>query len=149
MNAPYVNVRRKIVPILFRYFMAASRCPGVFISTRRSEGHDAHGGDQGVHDQQSGLRCVSGTECSMCVEAGTTPGCRTEVDRLLASPNTELLRRFRNGCSTFNRSLASSSFPSSSIHRIRRRVVRALTAELRRCLMEEMKRSAATYSTYP
>lgn len=65
-----------------------------------------------------------------------------EIDRLLASPNTELLRHFRNGMFHFQKDQwlppKLSNFLAPSNQTVE--WVRALTAEFRRYLMAEMKK---------
>jgi len=68
-----------------------------------------------------------------------------EVDRLLASPNTELLRRFRNGMFHFQNDQWLPTKLSDFFVPTNRTVewVRTLTAEFRRYLMAEMNRIRA------
>jgi hypothetical protein len=65
-----------------------------------------------------------------------------EIDRLLASPNTELLRRFRNGMFHFQEDQWLPTKLSDFFVPENRTVewVRALTAEFRRYLLSEMQK---------
>jgi hypothetical protein len=65
-----------------------------------------------------------------------------EVDRLLSSPNTELLRRFRNGMFHFQKERWLPTKFSDFFVPTNKTVewVRALTAEFRRYLLAEMQK---------
>ena len=72
-----------------------------------------------------------------------------EVDRLLASPNVEFLRRFRNGMFPFQKdqwlSTKLSDFMSPKLGSVD--WVVSLTDELRRFLMAEMNKLGRTPAT--
>jgi len=65
-----------------------------------------------------------------------------EVDRLLASPNTNLLKRFRNGMFHFQKDQWLPTKLSDFFDPANKTVewVRTLTTELRRYLMAEMQK---------
>src|ERR1035438_1862649 len=102
-----VRTKQQMVPVLFRYFMAASLMRQEFDEHLRNEEEQAALGD----DPAAFL--VSKGGLKMCLWYGmlfvVVEGWREaklsdpEVDRLLASPNTELLRRFRNGMFHFQK----------------------------------------------
>jgi hypothetical protein len=139
----------QIIPILFRYYMAASLMRQDFDKHMRDPKQKALIGDDPM------MFMVSKCGLVMCLWYGmlyvVIEGWQEakladpEIDRLLTSPNVPLLKRFRNGMFHFQQerwlSLKLSDFcgsPDSVVW------VRALTNELHRYFMAEMKRISAT-----
>jgi hypothetical protein len=142
----------KMIPTLFRYFMAASLM---------SQDFDRYLQDQQQQTWIGGdpmLFLVSKSGLSMCLWYGmlfvVIEGWQeakladAEVDRLLTSPNVLLLRRFRNGMFHFQKeqwlSPKLSDFCGSKDSVV---WVRTLTKELRRFFLAEMKRISTTPAT--
>jgi hypothetical protein len=141
--------KEELVPILFRYFMAASLMFQEFDKHLRDPKDSAlHGGDPMKF-------LVSKAGLKMCLWYGmnyvVVEGWRDaklsdgEVDRLLASPNTELLRLFRNGMFHFQTDHWLPTKFSGFFEPKNKTVewVRSLTTELRRSLLAEMKKISA------
>jgi hypothetical protein len=143
----------ELVPILFRYFMAAS------LMAQEFDKHLADPKDVALHGGDPMKFMVSKAGLKMCLwygmlfvvvegfkEAGLSD---PEVDRLLSSPNTELLRRFRNGMFHFQTdNWLPSKFSDFFVPKNKTvEWVRALTTELRRFLLAEMKRIGAKPAT--
>jgi hypothetical protein len=140
------RTKEELVPILFRYFMAASLMSQEFYK-HLGDPKDTtpHGGDpRAFMISKAGLKmCLWYGMLYVVVEGWNESGLLDpEVDRLLASPNTKLLRRFRNGMFHFQTDHWLPGKFSEFFDPQNKTVewVRALTAELRRCLMEEMKK---------
>jgi hypothetical protein len=140
----------KLVPILFRYFMAASLMSQEFYKHLGDPGDTAlHGGDpMAFMISKAGLKmCLWYGTLYVVVEGWKESGLSDpEVDRLLASPNAELLRRFRNGMFHFQKDhWLPSKFSDFFVPKNQTvEWVTALTTELRRCLMAEMKKISAS-----
>jgi hypothetical protein len=136
----------KQIPILFRYFMAASLMRQEFYT------HLADPSDKELRSDDPMQFLVSKAGLKMCLWYGmlyvVVEGWRDtslsdpEVDRLLASPNTELLRRFRNGMFHFQKDQWLPTKLSDFFDPTNKTVewVTTLTAELRRYLMVEMQK---------
>lgn len=134
------------IPILFRYSMAAS------LMRQDFDKHLADPKDMALVGDDPMKFLVSKAGLKMCLWYGmlfvVIEGWREaklsdpEVDRLLSSPNTELLRRFRNGMFHFQKDrwlppkLSDFFVPTNKTVEW----VRALTAELRRYLIAEMRK---------
>jgi hypothetical protein len=135
-----------VIPILFRYFMAASLMRQEFDRHLRDPKVMAPVGDDPMKFliSKAGLKMCLWYGMLYVVIEGWRDAKLTdlEVDRLLASPNTKLLRRFRNGMFHFQKDqwlppkLSDFFVPTNKTVEW----VRALTAELRRYLMAEMDR---------
>jgi hypothetical protein len=145
-----VRTKEELVPILFRYFMAASLMFREFEKhlTRDPKDSAMHGGDpMAFMVSKAGLKmCLWYGMLYVVVEGWQEANLSDpEVDRLLASPNTELLRRFRNGMFHFQTDYWLPKKFSEFFDPKNKTVewVRALTAELRRSLMAEMKKISA------
>jgi hypothetical protein len=136
--------KEKLVPILFRYFMAASLMSQEFYKHLGDPKDTAeHGGDpMAFMVSKAGLKmCLWYGMLYVVVEGWKESGLSDpEVDRLVASPNTELLRRFRNGMFHFQTDYWLPTKFSDFFVPQNNTVewVRTLTTELRRCLMAEM-----------
>jgi hypothetical protein len=134
------------IPILFRYFMAASLMRQEFDRHLRDPKEMELVGDDPMRF------LISKAGLKMCLWYGmlyvVIEGWREaqlsdpEVDRLLASPNTELLRRFRNGMFHFQKDQWLPTKLSDFFVPTNQTVewVRAVTTELRRYLMTEMNK---------
>jgi hypothetical protein len=136
------------IQILFRYFMAASLMRQEFDKHLADPKETALVGD----DPMKFLASKAGLK--MCLWYGmlfvVIEGWREanlsdpEVDRLISSPNTELLRRFRNGIFHFQGDewlppkLSDFMVPTNKTVEW----ARALTTELRRYLMAEISKSS-------
>jgi hypothetical protein len=146
--------KEELVPILFRYFMAASLMSQEFENHLLKDPNDSalHGGDpMKFMISKAGLKmCLWYGMLYVVVEGWQEAELSDpEVDRLLASPNTELLRRFRNGMFHFQKDHWLPKKFSDFFEPKNKTVewVRALTAELRRALMAEMKKIGAQPAT--
>lgn len=139
------RTKDQIIPILFRYFMAASLMSQDFDGYLRDPGEQAHMGDDPM------LFLSSKVGLTMCLWYGmlfvVIEGWQEArlsdlaIDNLLLSPNVALLRRFRNGMFHFQKdqwlSTKLSDFCGSNDSVP---WVRALTSEFRRYFLAEMKR---------
>jgi len=136
----------RLIPILFRYFMAASLMSQEFYR------HLADPKDAALHRGDGMAFMVSKAGLKMCLwygmlyvviegwhEVGLSD---PEVDRLLTSPNTKRLKQFRNGMFHFQKDhwlpakFADFFVPANQTVDW----VLALTGELRRYLTAEMNR---------
>jgi hypothetical protein len=141
--------RDQLIPILFRYFMAASLMSQEFYK------HLGDPEDAALHSGDGMAFLISKAGLKMCLWYGmlyvVVEGWRDaklsdpDVDRLLESPNTMLLRRFRNGMFHFQNDQWLPTKLSDFFVPTNKTVewVLALTTELRRFLMAEMKRISA------
>jgi hypothetical protein len=143
------RTKEELAPILFRYFMAASLMSQEFYKHLGDPVDTAlHGGDpMAFMISKAGLKmCLWYGMLYVVVEGWKESGLSDpEVDRLLASPNTELLRRFRNGMFHFQTDHWLPAKFSDFFVPQNKTVewVHALTTELRRCVMAEMKQISA------
>jgi len=145
-----VRTKEELIPILFRYFMAAS------LMSQEFNKHLAHDPtDNALHGGDPMKFLISKAGLKMCLWYGmlyvVVEGWRDaklsdpEVDRLLASPNTKLLKLFRNGMFHFQTDHWVPNKFSEFFEPKNKTVewVHALTTELRRYLLTEMKRISA------
>jgi len=149
------RTKREMIPILFRYFMAASLMKQEFYKHLQTEPR-IRGKDEAV---DAAMFLVSKGGIHMCLWYGmlyvVVEGFQEaqlsdpEVDRLLASPNVEFLRRFRNGMFHFQKdqwlSAKLSDFMSPKLGSVD--WVVSLADELRRFLMAEMNKLGQTPAT--
>ena len=143
------RTKDELVPILIRYFMAASLMSQEFDKHLRSPK------DHALANRNPMAFLISKAGLKMCLWYGmlyvVVEGWQEaklsdpEVDRLLSSPNTELLRRFRNGMFHFQRDYWLPSKFATFFEPKSKTVewVRALTTEIRRSLIAEMKTISA------
>jgi hypothetical protein len=145
------RTKEELVPILFRYFMAAS------LMSQEFEGHLKHDpNNSGLNEEdpmgiflasKAGLKMTLWYATLYVVIEGWKAAKLTdsEVDRLLASPNTKLLKRLRDGVFHVQQ---DGWLPTkiSDFFAPRNNTVewaRALTAELSRFLLVEMRKITA------
>jgi hypothetical protein len=141
----------EIIPILFRYFMAASLMRQDFDRYLKDPKTQASIGNDPM------MFLVSKAGLSMCLWYGmlfvVIEGWQEsrltdlEIDRLLTSPNVSLLKRFRNGMFHFQKDQWLSSKLSDFCGSPDGVTwVRTLTHELHRYFMAEMKRISSPAS---
>jgi hypothetical protein len=140
------RTKNELVPILFRYFMVAS------LMRQEFDEHLNNHSEQAAIGGDPTAIVVSKGWIKMCLWYGmlfvVVEGWRQaqlsdpEIDQLLASPNTELLRRFRNGMFHFQEDQWLPSKLSDFFAPSNKTVdwVRALTKAFRRYLLAEMNR---------
>jgi hypothetical protein len=145
--------KTETILILFRYFTAAS------LMRQDFDGHLCSPKDMEWVGDDPLRFLISKAGLKMCLWYGmlyvVVEGWReaklsdSEVDRLLASQNTELLRKFRNGMFHFQEDQWLPKKFSDFFVPTNKTVewARALTAEFRRYLMTEMDRISHTTST--
>lgn len=136
----------ELIPILFRYFMAASLMSQEFYQ------HLGDPKDRPNPNDNPAAFLIGKAGLKMCLWYGmlfvVVEGWREaqlsdrEIDRLLASPNVEFLRRFRNGMFHFQ---SDGWLPDKFNEFFDPKNgtvdwVRSLTTELRRFLLSEMSR---------
>ena len=136
--------RNQLIPILFRYFMAASLMSQEFYK------HLGDAKDTKIHNGDPMAFMVSKAGLKMCLWYGmlhvVIEGYKAAkltdptIDRLIASPNTELLKQFRNGMFHFQQDhWLPAKFSGFFVPKNRTvEWVNKLTSELRRFLIAEM-----------
>jgi hypothetical protein len=149
------RTKDEMIPILFRYFMAASLMRQDFYKHLKEEPR-IRGKDEAV---DAAMFLVSKGGIHMCLWYGMlyvviegwleAKLSDPEIDRLLASPNVEFLKRFRNGMFHFQKdqwlSPKLSDFMDPKLGSVD--WVRSLTSEFRRFLMAEMNRISGKPAT--
>lgn len=141
------RTKEELVPILFRYFMAAS-----LMSQEFDKHLDGGWKENALKDNDPMAFLVSKAGLKMCLWYGmlyvVVEGWRdaklsdSEIDSLLASPNTKFLKLFRNGMFHFQMDNWLTKKFSDFFEPNNKTVewARALTTEFRRFLMAEMQK---------
>jgi hypothetical protein len=144
------RTKEELVPILFRYFMAAD-----LMSQEFDEHLTRDPNDSALHDGNPMAFLVSKAGLKMCLWYAmlyvVVDGWRLcklsdpEVDELLKSPNVKLLKQFRDGMFHFQPGQWLPKKLSGFFEPKNKTVewVRALTTDLRRSLLAEMKNITA------